>query len=40
MESGDEMVKKAFTEFAGNTARQVAIRNKNHKPTRKVEVVE
>ncbi len=40
MDGNDETVRKAFAEFAGNTARQIAIRNTNHKPTRKVEVVE
>ncbi|MFT4204583.1 MAG: Mrp/NBP35 family ATP-binding protein [Chitinophagaceae bacterium] len=40
MDGDDTIVRKAFAEFAGNTARQIAIRNVNHKPTKKVEVVE
>lgn len=38
--SDDPISKKAFADLAGNTARRIAIRNANHKPTEKIEVVE
>lgn len=40
MTSEDLATKQAFIDFAGNTARQIAIRNVHHKPTRPIEMVE
>lgn len=40
MANESDIAQKAFAEFAGNTARQIAIRNIQNKPTKKVEIVE
>ncbi|QES88183.1 Mrp/NBP35 family ATP-binding protein [Rhizosphaericola mali] len=40
MANESDVAQKAFAEFAGNTARQIAIRNIQNKPTKKVEIVE
>ncbi len=40
MMGDEEITKQAFVNFAGNTARGIAIRNANLEPTKKVEIVE
>lgn len=40
MAGNDEITKKALVDFAGNTARSIAMRNANMAPTRIVEVVQ